>query len=375
MPSSRLQSRPLARMDNSYAINIDELSCRQVAHRDPLSADAVLANLPVMNAAADLRQLATAFRELLTRAREAELPDIADRLAAMRDVGMLMSSLRRHGVEPLDAVPEAAGVLLAWGHSAGMVPRDTVLHYGAWNPRGKRQRMFLGEDQENVVLDAVRVSTLLISEIAPQLAGLAELHPDDTAFGEICHAAADQLETLPQLMSGLYRTVDPIEFYAARLRPFMADVVVADRSYYGPAAVHVPLYLIDRLVWSSDHGGVGMTYFQDDLLNYGLPRWRRMFEHTTDTESLVTRLVREFDRPDGPPSTKAAYAMDGVIRILDGLVTFRTKHGLLARAAYTDGTRYAMGIAGVSPAVLDHVLALTRRCADWARTRRKGART
>lgn len=362
-------------MDHPLALDIDELSCRKVARRDPLSADAVLANVPSMNANADVRGLATAFRELLCRAREVELPDIADRLAAMRDVGMLMSSLRRHGVEPLDPVPEAAGVLLAWGHSAGMVPRDTVLHYGVWNPRGRRQRMFLGEHEENVVLDAVRVSTLLISEITPTLAGLAELRPDDTAFGELLHAAADQLETLPQLMSGLYRTVDPLEFYAARLRPFMADVVVADRSYYGPAAVHAPLYLIDRLVWSSDHGGAGMTYFQDDLLNYGLPRWRRMFDRTTDAPSLVTRLVQEFDRPDSPPSTKAAYAMDGVIRILDGLVTFRTKHGILVRAAYSDGARYGMGIAGVSPAVLDHVLALTRRCADWARTRRKGARS
>ncbi|WP_159080866.1 monodechloroaminopyrrolnitrin synthase PrnB family protein, partial [Nocardia suismassiliense] len=172
-------------------IRLDEASCLHVAHRDPLSADAVLARLPELNAAADVPQLVTSFRELLWRAREIELTDVADRLAAMRDVGMLLSSLQRHGVEPLEAAPEGTDALLAWGLSVDMVPRDTVLHYGVWNPRGKRQRMFLGDREENVIIDAVRVGTVLIDEIAPTIAGLAELHPRDAAFGEICHTAAD----------------------------------------------------------------------------------------------------------------------------------------------------------------------------------------
>ncbi|WP_405164120.1 DUF1864 family protein [Nocardia sp. NBC_01499] len=328
-----------------------------------------------MNAAADVRQLATSLRELVWRSRQRELLHAPDRLAAMRDVGMFVSSLQRHGVEPLEAVPEATDALLAWGLSVGMVPRDTVLHYGVWNPPGKRQRMFLGERQESVVIDAVRVGTVLIDDIAPTLAGVAEIHPSQTVFGEICHAVADQLETLPEVMNDIYRKVDPVEFYAARLGPFMADVVVADRPYYGPAPVHVPLYLIDRLVWTSDHGDADLAYFHNDLIRYGLPQWRRLFERTEGSPSLVTRLVREFDRPTGPPATRVADAMDGVIRIMNALVTFRSKHNLMAGGAYTDHSRYATGTAGVSPGLLNHILTLTSDCAQHARSRRTGTRS
>ncbi|WP_186818200.1 monodechloroaminopyrrolnitrin synthase PrnB family protein [Nocardia ninae] len=356
-------------------IRLDEVSCRHVTHRDPLSADALLARLPELNAAADVPQLVTSFRELLWRAREIELTDVADRLAAMRDVGMLLSSLQRHGVEPLEAAPEGTDALLAWGLSVDMVPRDTVLHYGVWNPRGKRQRMFLGDREENVIIDAVRVGTILIDEIAPTIAGLAEIHPRDAAFGEICHTTADQLETLPELMNDVYRNVDPVDFYAARLRPFMADVVIADRQYYGPAPVHVPLYLIDRLVWSADHPDADLRYFQHDIVKYALPHWRRLFERTEGTPSLITRLIREFDRPTGPPPTKLADAMDGAIRIMNALVTFRTLHNRMAGGAYTDATRHPTGMAGVSPGLLDHILTLTHDCATRTRARRTGIRT
>ncbi|MFI6041482.1 monodechloroaminopyrrolnitrin synthase PrnB family protein [Nocardia sp. NPDC051321] len=328
-----------------------------------------------MNAAADVRELAKSFRQLVWRAREVELLEVPDRLAAMRDAGMFLSSLQRHGVEPLEAVPEATDTLLAWGLSVDMVPRDTVLHYGVWNPPGKRQRMFLGDRQENVLIDAVRVSTLLIDEIAPMLAGSAELRPSDTAFGEICHAAADQLETLPEVMNDVYRNVDPVEFYAAQLGPFMTDVTVADRQYYGPAPVHVPLYLIDHLVWSADRGDADLRYFQHDLVKYGLPQWRRLFEQTEGSPSLITRLVREFDRPTGPPATRVADAMDGAIRIMNALLTFRGKHNLMAGGAYTDTSRYATASAGVSPGLLDHILTLTRDATHHARSRRTGTRS
>ncbi|MFI7004515.1 monodechloroaminopyrrolnitrin synthase PrnB family protein [Nocardia sp. NPDC050175] len=328
-----------------------------------------------MNAAADVRELAKSFRQLIWRAREVDLLRVPDRLAAMRDAGMFLSSLQRHGVEPLEAVPEATDALLAWGLSVDMVPRDTVLHYSVWNPPGKRQRMFLGDRQESVLIDAARVSTLLIDEIAPTLAGLAELRPSDTAFGEICHAAADQLETLPEVMNDVYRNVDPVKFYAARLGPFMTDVVVADRQFYGPAPMHVPLYLIDRLVWSSDHADADLKYFHHDLVKYGLPQWRRLFEYTAGASSLVTRLAREFERPTGPPATRVADAMDGVIRIMNALVTFRTKHSLLAGGAYTDTSLYSTATAGVSPGLLDHILTLTRERARYARSRRTGTRS
>ena len=45
------------------------------------------------------------------------------------------------------------------------------------------------------------------------------------------------------------------EFFARELRPYFEDVHVAGRLYMGPAAAHIPLFLVDVLLWASDRGG------------------------------------------------------------------------------------------------------------------------
>ncbi|WSM18722.1 DUF1864 family protein (plasmid) [Streptomyces sp. NBC_01717] len=60
----------------------------------------------------------------------------------MNPLPLLVGSVKRHGVEPVDAVPELEAPLLEFGARTSMIPRDTVHHYIGWNPTGSRERMY-----------------------------------------------------------------------------------------------------------------------------------------------------------------------------------------------------------------------------------------
>lgn len=112
--------------------------CRTVGDLDPLRADAICAAIPAMNAQADVSALECALRSLIpTEARIGEF-SIPECLAAMRDLGLCLGSLKRHGVEPIAAVPQVEAPLVRLSRRTEMVPRDTVYHYGPWNPAGRR---------------------------------------------------------------------------------------------------------------------------------------------------------------------------------------------------------------------------------------------
>jgi FAD/FMN-containing dehydrogenase len=84
----------------------------QIGSLDPLGADRVLARLPAMNARADAAAIARALVELAPSDAERSELTFQGCLAAMRDLGVLAGSLKRHGVEPVQALPELEPILL-----------------------------------------------------------------------------------------------------------------------------------------------------------------------------------------------------------------------------------------------------------------------
>lgn len=254
-------------------VQLSEELCAAVAAADPLGADRVLATLPEVNERGDLRRLAAILAELGEAAARAGLFTLKDRLAAMRDLGMLLGSFKRYGTEPLAAVPAAEPLLLRLGDGTDMVPRDTVLHYGAWNPSGGRQRMYTGAFEEGVLIESVRVSAMGLERSALELAVLDSLDPADPQYAETLARATESFMVLPDQIGRVAELVPPAEFFIARLRPYMEDVAVGGQTFYGPAAAHVPLYLIDHLLWSSDRVDPEHAALHQGLLDYGLPEW------------------------------------------------------------------------------------------------------
>jgi hypothetical protein len=354
--------RQLGQKGDEVVVQLTEIFCAEVAAADPLGADPILATLPEVNEQVDLHRLGGMLGELAEVAERTELVTLPDRLAAMRDLGMPLGSFKRHGVEPLDAVPAVEPLLQRLGAQTGMVPRDTVFHYGAWNPPGPRQRMYTGAFEEDVLIESVRAGAISLEKSALGLAELEALVPEDPRYAEVLTRAGEDFAVLPAQVGRVAELVPPAEFFTARLRPYMEDVLVGGHSFYGPAAAHVPLYLVDHLLWSSDRVDPEHAALHLEFLDYGLPEWGQLYRKRQGGESVVTQVVRAIQAagPDASPQLLAAG--HAAAEFLRALVVFRGRHLRLVRDAYTVDSPYTTGSAGAAPEVVKLVLDLTRDC-------------
>lgn len=324
---------------------------------DPLGADEACAQLPGRNATADVRGLVAALRGLLPGSAATALFSADECIAAMRDLGMFLGSLKRHGVEPLHAVPEATPVLLELGRRTDMIPRDTVHHYTTWNPTGPRRRRYTAAPEEEALQDSVRMVLPRLREGLEICGSLDSLDLSHPLFAPFTDRLTEHVGSMVDSIDLVISKVSPV-FFAQELRPYFEDIEVAGMRYLGPAAAQVPLWLIDQAVWASDRGETSYTEFIRDSLPYGLPRWRRYYEHRRDRPSLVTRLA---DALDTPLQEDVQPAAEAVARLLRVIVVFRGRHFGVARQAYAEEVRlYPMGSGGAGVDLLRQILDLTR---------------
>lgn len=109
---------------------------------DPLKADELMSQLPLLNLQRDTEGLTQMLQKLLPSASQARSLGFEEACAAMRDLGLVMGSLKRHGVEPVARVPGLEEVLPLLATLTSLPPRDTLLHYTIWNPAGSRERRY-----------------------------------------------------------------------------------------------------------------------------------------------------------------------------------------------------------------------------------------
>lgn len=331
---------------------------------DPLGADRACQELRARNAAGDVAGTAAALRGLVPALRDVETYSVDESLAAMRDLGIFLGSLKRHGTEPLTVAPEALPVLTELGRRTGMVPRDTVHHYCTWNPRGARARMYTGDPQEGHLQESVRMVFPGLRDALEAGSALAETDPFDPRFALLTDELGSLLECMVDSITMVVDRVDPV-WFARVLRPYFEEITVDGRVLLGPAAAQVPLWLIDQLVWASDHAEPAYAEFLRDSVPYSLPRWRAFFGHWSAVPSLVTRLVECYG--DDPYAAELRYpqlrrSAESLLRMLRVVIVFRGRHLGLARQAYEAEVRlYSVGSGGAGVDLLREILDLTRQ--------------
>ncbi|MER7516334.1 monodechloroaminopyrrolnitrin synthase PrnB family protein [Streptomyces sp. NPDC126499] len=328
---------------------------------DPLGADAVLAALPAMNADADTPALTVALRALVPDLDRAAEWSVVDALAAMRDLGILLGSLKRHGVQPVAAVPEVLPVLELIGRRTDMVPRDTVHHYTAWNPAGPRRRTYTGHPMEAHLQEAVRMVFPGLVAALDTCARVARLEPYDPGFALALDRTAQHVQSIVDAIDLTVAHVTP-EYFARTLRPYFEEIDVDGRSYLGPAAAQIPLWLIDLTLWQCDRSDPAYDAFLDDSLPYALPSWRAFHARHRGGVSAVSKLSAAVSWESGrrlPPELAASAR--SLARVLRLLKSFRARHVTLARKAYAEELRrYDEGSGGAPVSLLRTILDLTR---------------
>lgn len=325
-----------------------------IADRDPLQLDRRMALLPRWNARADTGSMAAAVRHAVERAAELAGWCPEDAAAALRDLGMLFASLKRHGIEPVAAVPEVEPLVLHLGAVTGMPPRDTVYHYVPWNPVGPRGRRFTADPSEEGLVHAVQRSVQHVGSAVAHLSTVYAVPVGSDDFAAGCAAAGRELWHLAEAMVGLRSDVDPV-FFARRLRPYFQQVSLGGCAFSGAAAAPLAVGIVDHLVWSSDCDDAAYRAFQADTVQYGLPGSRRLYKRTLGTASLASRLA-------GTPRSSAVDRNTGALEsVLKLLVTFRGRHLVIARAAYrADRRKFETGSAGYATDTLELLLRLTQ---------------
>jgi monodechloroaminopyrrolnitrin synthase len=334
----------------------------EIRTADPLEADALLATVPAMNAAADVPALTAALRTLLPDPDRLAALGVVEALAAMRDLGILLGSLKKHGVQPVSAVPELVPVLLRLGRVTDMVPRDTVHHYTTWNPLGDRRRTYTGDRMEAHLQDAVRMVFPALVASLQSCSALARLEPYEPGFALALDQTAQHVQSMVDSIDFTVDHVSPV-FFATEMRCYFEEIDIAGAEYLGPAAAQVPLWLVDLTLWQCDRDNPAYDAFLAESVKYSLPPWRAHYSAHRDAVSAVSKLSAAITweaAGDRMPAqlTRSALALARVLRVLKA---FRARHFTIARKAYgEDVARYDRGSGGAPIALLRSVLDLTR---------------
>ncbi|GAA2008462.1 hypothetical protein J2S58_002013 [Nakamurella flavida] len=316
---------------------------------DPLGLDREFGELPAVNAAGDARTLLGWVR---TAARRGDPGWAAeDAVAALRDAGMLLASLGRAGVDPSVAAPEWEPLLTAWALRTDMVPRDTVVHYGFWNPVGDRERRFLDRGpQEGALIQSVRTSCRLLPLAGTALDVSWRCGPTSPAGLAALAVMRDAVVAFAGEFARVRQIVDP-HFFIEKLRPFFEPITVAGNPWSGPAAAFIPLYLVDEALWG---GGEALAAMHAEALRYGRPEWRRARERMAARPALSTWLEAG-ERGDHTP--ELATALELTDSAVHALLRFRGQHVTTARRAYSDqDSAFRHGSGGFVPEDLKRVV-------------------
>ncbi|MFE9500612.1 monodechloroaminopyrrolnitrin synthase PrnB family protein [Streptomyces collinus] len=347
---------------------LSEIPREDISGRDPFGLDGFFFKFPRLNSGGDVGSILQAARGLDLSNYKIANSDFSGNLAAMRDLGMIVCSLQRHGIRDLDLIPGLTGVLLDISNATCMVPRETVIHYSWWNPEGVRQRTFTESPQERSLISATATSLPLVEAAARKVADLMEVEPADPEYSLLCNLAITNLEDVAQCVRTPGSGLDASHF-STDLRPYFEPVNIGGKCYNSAAAAQIPLYLIDQAIWGADIGGPVLGHFREDLTLYGLPSWRRAFHDLSRGPSLVSRMILclQGDSMQEVHNIRASAA--SLLSVIRTLVKFRSRHRRLVRSAYTQGTGlYSEGSAGATAALIDQILFATRECADMVRS-------
>lgn len=316
-----------------------------IAALDPLDADPVMRALPQANIAADTTWLST--RALRLSQHAARIRDAAPARAALRDLGMLTSSLTRHTGRPVP--PRAVeAALLHLGAVADEVPRESVYSYATRNPRGPRRRSFTDTPGEHLFIDEVTAASHVLDTAILHCSQLADAGDQDAAdtLAAVVHL---RLQAFAAHLLTVKRNLTP-QYFTGQLRPYYPPLDIAGHTYYAPGGAQMPLLVLDVLLLSQAATGELATWYEqylDDNTLYLPPHHRAHIERARHAPGLA-RLAQQH------PHLRPAAAL-----LIGDLLRFRLPHRQLARANMAVRDDGSLGSGGYTADALDQLLAVT----------------
>jgi hypothetical protein len=324
---------------------------------DPLAFDQKLKTLHLLNKGGDVKEIIHFLYASLPSPDVLETYSYEDSIAAMRDLGIFIGILKRFGVEPVEVIPELEYVLLVLMVKTSLPPRDTVMHYTLWNPDGARMRTYSEWPDERSLIVSVKIAIEDLMKGIVELQELCAMEATDPLFTGKCSEIRGRLEAMVNGIVYAKKNVSPAIFYN-ELR-FYFDPIKVDynKSYLGPGAVEMPMFVFDHLLWSCDLNDPVYTHFKEGYLPYNLPFIRNIYGDFNQKPSLLTRVSTNLKNN---PSKENYRAAKSVMDLCVVLKSFRMPHKKLAESAYASSPgaekHHEVGSGGYSTDILQHII-------------------
>ena len=330
-----------------------------IAGLDPLGMDKALKELPRFNASKDTWSMVEMLYRYLPVPAVLNSFDYGKAIASMRDIGMLLGSLKRHGVEPVEAVPELDYILGELSHKTDLPPRDTLIHYSSWNPAGERMRTYTGTEDEKYLIRSVQIAMHPLLDAIYGLIRLYHTPLDDPGFLEVCTEVNESFKAMVDAIVLAKRKVSPMVF-ANELRFYFDPITLYGRAFIGPGAVEMPVFVFDHVLWSTDSDDAEYNEFKTTYLPFVLPEIREIYYDFAQRDSLVKRVKKELEA-DQRFSLEKINAAKAVLRLFTTLKSFRMPHKKLADKAYEqqDEQHRSKGSGGYSTLILAEIILMT----------------
>lgn len=330
---------------------------------DPLKADSFLTEkLPNMNASGDVGSIAKEVDSFISSPDVLKQYNLVEARAALRDLGMIAASLRRHE-KNVEEFPRLKEALIILSGKTNEVPRDTVFSYGPRNPSGQRQRRFTKRPEEIVFIQSFTDGMKGLNESVSFLTQLEHASLSSKDFEERCRKATNSFESMVLAMIEVRKGIPP-EVFTFQLRPYFDPIEVDGKQYFAPGGAQMPVLLMDQMIWGSDSRDEQYLQYRNENLQYSPPAMRELATQYDGKPSLITRLSNELIPKNGKLSQEENASLEAVKYLLTRLLSFRMPHKQVADANFKLREGGSVGSGGYTPSLLADLIQHTMKALE-----------
>ncbi len=333
-----------------------ELDLR-VASLDPVDAAREIQQLPALNRARNTAALTSLAHAWAGRV-EGNVHDAATASAALRDLGFVLASLERHGVD-YRVVEGVEEILLKLGALADEVPRDSVYTYALRNPE-HAPRSFTELPEEALFIQEVRTAGTALRPVVDALMEALTLTVDDPGLPELLAGATQGFTVFAQCLLTVKRDVTP-ETFSNEMRPYFPPMTVGGQVLYAPGGAQMTPLLVDSILIRPEPGHPQEEWYEQyvrENLGYLPAMYRAANDQARRHRPLLPRLIDEAGREAGA-SAGAAHTLRELRSLMREVLRFRLPHLQLAKANMNVRSAGSLGSGGYMTDSLDHLAELT----------------
>lgn len=324
-------------------------STSEAAEIDPLGLDGFMQDIAAYNLSSNTTVLTRALESAIKLVPELPShPDIA--IASLRDIDIILSSLLRHEINPVEAQPGITSTLKSLGEIATNVPRGTIATYVGINPSDYRRRHFTSTEEEVLFVDSLAGGYHLLDSALNDIATIK----NDSSTLDIVGALGSSMDAIDNMRNAIvtvHKNISP-EFFSTNIRPYFEPLEVDGEVYAAPGGSQLQLLGIEYALWGCDSADAEYaSYFIDNLKYLTAEQKHMMFNYLQNNggESIFTRAQHEGD----------SSLRDEVANVMRSFRKFRYPHKKVADDNFAIRPDGSVGSGHYTPKLLVHLILQT----------------